>query len=703
MGSLLEQDPQIKAVYDALQADPEDALRQATDLLRSAGADRALAAKAKRATSSVYLQKGETRAAVEVADEALGAFKDLGDVAGQASALRALAEARLYEGRPELAAQPVADALQRFRDGQEVKGEAFTLLLQAEIKTAQEDYEEGAAKAAESMVAFKKLAAKDRDHAAGCFLVKLSEFYLSAWKPSEAVEAADEAVKLFRGLSGSEGKAGEGAAVHALAVAHLADQKTDAALTEVNDALGIFKSLNDRAGQGAALRTKINVFLADKKRPEARGVASEAVAMFRAAGDAKGEAGAQLLVAEVCIQTLQSSDAVSAANEALRLYQDLDSKAGQAAALAAITTADFDNEEGKAVWAATERASLFKGMGDRYQEADALLALANVHVSRIGKKIARCSLAPAEDSIAALRAAKDAHGLFGISGYPEGMENAMRAVAQVLQYNNVASDVIAAAADPEEVFQNVLSGNYSSNRNALPQRAVAKNISKIEDIVPSAKQLERGKFAWNNPLSGYSYTLIWQSAKERTIRSRKPRGSYDILAMGSGNRTTTVPTLVQARSNDASERNDPLVVYMMSTDAKNNYASSMMSAVQTIAAMITAKLPRLTFVQFDECHFDWQDTKVRQCNIYPVILGLVRSARIEAPNVTIGVVGGDAASWLADPAPMIESIFDTIETDESELIYKRGDAFAPLLVHKPMDDPVQFVKPKKKTWGNTVR
>jgi len=332
-----------------------------------------------------------------------------------------------------------------------------------------------------------------------------------------------------------------------------------------------------------------------------------------------------------------------------------------------------------------------------------LLALANAHVARIAKKIARCSLAPADDSIGALKAAKEAFAIFDATSFYDGMENARRAVAQVLSYNNVAAEVVASLPNPEEVFQAVMEGKYSSSKNALPQTpAYTKNL-KIEEIVPSAKQLERGKFAWNNPLAGYSYTLIWQPAKDRQVRNRRPRGSYDIMTLNTGTKTSAVPTALQARSNDAADRTEPLVVYMVSTDAKTNYATTMMTAVQTIGAMITAKLQRLTILQFDESHFDWTDTKVRQCNLYPVLLGLLRSARIEAPNVTIGFVGGDMASWISNPAPMIESVFDTVESDESEVIYKRGDAFAPLLVHKPLDDPVQFVKPKKKAWGASVK
>mmetsp|Transcript_82988 Transcript_82988/g.209196 ORF Transcript_82988/g.209196 Transcript_82988/m.209196 type:complete len:705 (+) Transcript_82988:121-2235(+) len=701
MWSIGEQDPEIKAVLDTLEADADEALKKAEELLRAAQAkgDKAAVARTKRALSCIYFQKGEAMKAQEAAKDSVATFKELKDTAGQCLALRCSVEVQVYLGDVAAATKLVTGALSEFRTASDAKGEAYMVLLQAELMSASEDYDGAAAQAAGVKDVYNKMDSKSKDQSVGYCLLKLSEFYMQCWKPEEAVQAAEDAVAIFRGLSGKEAKPGEAAALHVLAQALVTDQKCEAAVTKVNDALVIFSSLGDKVAQTAAMRTKINAYIADKKSDEARNVAVEAAGVFRKAGDVKGEATAQLLVAEVCVQTNQKTEAVAAATEALKLFKTADSKAGQAAALSAISTADFDNELGQGISAAKERVELFKEMQDGAQQADALMALANIHVARMGRKIARCSIASQEDSIAALRAAKDAHGLFGYTGNPGGMETAMRAVAQVLLYNGVPSDVIEVVRDPEEVFQDVMNGKYSDKKNALPQSAVVPSNKKIEEIVPSAKQLERGKFGWSDPLKGYSYTLIWQPAKDRTARNKRPRGSYDVVGLTSGSKISAAPALFQTRSNDACERDDPLVVYMVSNDVKENYCSAVMSAVNVCGAMITAKMTRITFVSFDEAHFDWTDTKVRQPNFHPAILGMLRSLRLEAPNMTVGFVGGDAPSWIADPAPMIESIFDVLESDESEVIYKRGDAFAPLLVHRPLDEATQFVKPKKKQHG----
>lgn len=348
----------------------------------------------------------------------------------------------------------------------------------------------------------------------------------------------------------------------------------------------------------------------------------------------------------------------------------------------------------EAIPAAQAQARLARERGDKAQEASALHDLALAYIARLGKKLGTCSIPSAEDSMGGLRAAKDAHALFLELGNREGQAKALSAIGKVLLINGVQPEAIESAHDPEAVFADVLSGKYTTAKNALPPKPMNKQ-ARLEDVVPSSKQLEKGKFAWNNPTAGYSYTLIWQPTKDRQIVNRKPRGQYDILSLTTGSKNTALPAIVAARSSDASERSDPMVVFVTSNDCGMHYATAMISAQNTIAAMITARVTKLTFVQLGESHTDYTDTKARQVEMSPVTLAILRSARIEAPFLTIGFVGGDLASWVANPAPMIDSLFDTIESDECEVMYKRGEAFAPTIVHKPMEDTVQFVKPRK--------
>mmetsp|Transcript_56116 Transcript_56116/g.125245 ORF Transcript_56116/g.125245 Transcript_56116/m.125245 type:complete len:362 (-) Transcript_56116:122-1207(-) len=354
--------------------------------------------------------------------------------------------------------------------------------------------------------------------------------------------------------------------------------------------------------------------------------------------------------------------------------------------------AESDPQEGLA--ACQLRVKRAKESGDAAQEAEALLSLARARLARLSKKLGSCSVADREDSVEALRAAKDAHGLFSSRGNAAGQAAVLQIVARVLLFNGVHPDVVEATGDPAEIFSEVMSGKFTSPKNALPPKPNVP-LPKLEEAVPDSKQLDRGKFGWRNPIAGYCYTVVWQPTKDRNIGNKQARGQYDILTLRSGHKHNAVPTAVGLRSNDASERNEHMMVFMTTHDHALNYSSTVMNVQHTIGGVVAANLRKLVFVQFGESFFDWTDTSARTVEMHSLTLGILRSARIEAPFLTIGFVGGDLASWAQDPAPMIESIFDTIESDECEIIYRNGEGFAPSMVHKPLEDTVSAVKPGK--------
>ncbi|CAE7248043.1 unnamed protein product [Symbiodinium pilosum] len=446
--------------------------------------------------------------------------------------------------------------------------------------------------------------------------------------------------------------------------------------------------------QSQAMSTKIDIYLKQQKRPEARAVAAEAAALFKTVNDPKSEAKAQLLVAEVCTQTHRYQEAATAGREALRLAKVAGDRAGQADAWKAMGVAamEFDLDKALAAW--QELAKLAKELREPAQEAAAYMGMARARLSRLSKKLGTCAVADRDDSIEALRAAKDAHSLFAASGNAVEQTTALQLVARVLLFNGVHPDVVEASGDPSEIFAQVMSGKYTSSKNALPAKPNVP-LPKLEEAVPDSKQLDRGKFGWRNPIAGYCYTVVWQPTKDRNIGNKQARGQYDILTLRSGYKHNAVPTAVGLRSNDASERNEHMMVFMTTQDHALNYSATVMNVQHTIGGVVAANCRKLVFVQFGESFFDWTDTSARTVEMHSLTLGLLRSARIEAPFLTIGFVGGDLASWAQDPAPLIESIFDTIESDECEIIYRNGEGFAPSMVHKPLEETVSAVKPGK--------
>jgi hypothetical protein len=393
--------------------------------------------------------------------------------------------------------------------------------------------------------------------------------------------------------------------------------------------------------------------------------------------------------------------ALATAKEAVSSAKD---KKLEAQAIEALATVYMSKTEPVlAITEATKAVAAAKESGDKATEASATLTLANAYVASIGKSMGKCSLASAQDSISALKAGKDAHALFAETGGSEGMMEVMHAIGLVLMYNQVEPALIEAARDPEQIYQDVMAGRYSHSKNAFPPESQPKQM-KLEEVVPSSQQLSRGKFAWRNALEGYSYTLIWQPCRDRGSFQVRNHSSYDITAVNTGVKTTSVPALLGIRSSEPANRDDALMVHMTSVDTGPHYGADMMSVMNVIAAVVVARLKYITFVGFGEHHADWQDVRNRQVHMYPCVLSIIRSARLEQPNIQIGYVCGDAPSWLQDPAPLIENIFDTIEELESEVIYRKGDAYAPLLVHRPLDEAVQYVKPKKaSSWANEAK
>eukprot|EP00437_Effrenium_voratum_P057417 CAMPEP_0181523748 /NCGR_PEP_ID=MMETSP1110-20121109/68061_1 /TAXON_ID=174948 /ORGANISM="Symbiodinium sp., Strain CCMP421" /LENGTH=482 /DNA_ID=CAMNT_0023654429 /DNA_START=46 /DNA_END=1493 /DNA_ORIENTATION=+ len=472
-------------------------------------------------------------------------------------------------------------------------------------------------------------------------------------------------------------------AANALAAAKslLKEGSYEDALAKAEEATAGFQQAGNQKMQSEAMSAKIDIYLKLQRRPEARAAAQEAVALFKAVNDPQAEAKAQLLVSQVCMQTQRYQEAAAAGREALRLARVAGDQSQQADAWRALAVAAEQFDLDKAIPSWQEVAKLTK---DSPGEAQAQLGLARAHMGRLSKKLGSCAVADKDDSIEALRAAKEAHAIY------RSQNDAARGV---LLFNGVHPDVVEASGDPSEIFSAVLSGTYSSSKNALPKPNL--KPMKLEEAVPDSKQLDRNKFGWRNPIAGYCYTVVWQPTKDRGVGNNKPRGQYDMLMLRTGHKHHAVSTSVGLRANDASERNEHMMVFMTTQDHGLNYSSCMMNAQHTLGGVVTTNLRKLVFVQFGESFFDWTDTSARTVEMHSVTLGLLRSARIEAPFMTIGFVGGDLASWVQDPQPLIESIFDTVESDECEVIYKNGEGFAPSMVHKPLEDSMQSVKPGK--------
>lgn len=523
----------------------------------------------------------------------------------------------------------------------------------------------------------------------------LAFVYCAQGKYEEAVQTAQASIDR---ATGAGDRFGEATAKNSLARVLCQTPTPDLGRARAvqAEAVAIYQEIGEAGKMGVpdCVRTLVQIILVEKQPDSARSTVKDWIKGYAASPDKYFHGGLSLVLSEACLATLKTAEALAAAKEAAKTFEAIGDLPNQALSLLNVVSADMMSTNGEAVSACETRVRLFKELGDQPKEAAAVSLLAQAHVSQIGLKLATCAIASTADTMGGLKSAKEAYALYTSLGDRDGMDGAMGLFGRVLMYNGVSATVIETMTDPEEIYQDVMSGKYTTPTNAFPPAPQVKQ-PKVEEIIPTARQLDRAKFTWQQPNAGYSYTLIWQAVKDRNITNKKPRGSYDVLTLNTGTKSGSLAQAFTTMCNEANSRNKSMVVYMTSQDHNTKYATNIITQQSTLACLITSKVNTVSFVQFGEGHFDWTDIRARQVNMYPVTLALMRSCRIEVPTVNIGFVSGDAASWMADPTPLIEDLFNTLESDECEICYRRGEPYGPLIVHRPQEEGVQYVKAKK--------
>merc|ERR1719361_452254 len=295
-------------------------------------------------------------------------------------------------------------------------------------------------------------------------------------------------------------------------------------------ASAIFQEISVLYGVADCVRTMAAAHLAVNNYDAAKKTVSVWIEGYKASPDKFIKAALVLVLAEVEFAKLKTAAGLAGAKEAAKIFEEIGDKSNEAMALFHIISAEMMTINGEVVAACEKRVTLFKELADQAKEAAAVKLLAEAFVSQIGLKLATCSIASTMDTIGGLKAAKEAHALFTSLGDRDGIDSALGLFGRVLMYNGVSATVIESMTDPEEIYQDVMSGKYTTTKNAFPPSPVVKQ-PKVEEIIPTAKQLDRGSFKWMYPNSGYVYTLIWQAVKDRNITNKKPRGSYDVITL----------------------------------------------------------------------------------------------------------------------------------------------------------------------------
>jgi len=355
--------------------------------------------------------------------------------------------------------------------------------------------------------------------------------------------------------------------------------------------------------------------------------------------------------------------------------------------------------------AGTEALAIFQELGLVGDEAAAQLCVSNAHLGQIALQAMRNKFPARVDTVGALRAAKAALKLFGELDDVAGKERATRTVSSALLATGVPANMVP---NPEQLVQTIdvaglvgeLGGHGSPFQEpALEVRNVASGTASRANAALTARDVfEPKRFKWRDPLKENCYALIWEPYEDKG--QAKPNQNQRVLALSQGARSTVLPLYHSLKPHDPTigpaSGDQALCVHINTYDCSTNYGASLMASLQTISAMVVAKLRRLTFVQVGEAPLESMDSPnalaARQISMSPCTLALLRSARIEAPQLSIGFVAGDLASWMSCREELVSAVFDSIDSEETELMWSRTQPMMPTLIEKPLPEPTMQKK-----------
>eukprot|EP00929_Paragymnodinium_shiwhaense_P110985 TRINITY_DN7838_c0_g1_i1.p1 TRINITY_DN7838_c0_g1~~TRINITY_DN7838_c0_g1_i1.p1 ORF type:complete len:424 (+),score=80.13 TRINITY_DN7838_c0_g1_i1:114-1385(+) len=330
--------------------------------------------------------------------------------------------------------------------------------------------------------------------------------------------------------------------------------------------------------------------------------------------------------------------------------------------------------------------------------ASAQVAVAEAQLGRIALLAEQAKLPCRADTLGALRAAKAAYRAYSAAGDAEGKERAGRAMSAALLASGVPASMSPSpeAACRQADLPGLLADLGAASSPFQAPELTVRGVDKLKKpgASPGASRVfDRSSFGWTDPSADYTYQLIW----EKYNRAKNKAKKLDVLAVAHGSRSSALPLYHSLRPHDPAESREaagkPLCVHINTYNSSTNYGSCLMASMHTISSMVTGNLRKLTFVQLGECAPEGSipgetySTAARQVALSPAILAMIRSARIEVPQLAIGFVAGDAASWMTDREQMISAIFEqheNIEEGETELMWRRGEPYMPTLKKAPL-------------------
>jgi len=220
------------------------------------------------------------------------------------------------------------------------------------------------------------------------------EAHISRNNPQEAVAVAFESVKRFRNNGNSRQAI---RALHSLVLAHHANLNYEEALRAAQEAIDKCSGLNLKTLHSHILETLAHVHVEMQNFTEAKQAALDAVGLLNGIGATEVECKARMfLLARICVQIEEYGEAVKASNDALKIARDVGDRPleGQAMLALCVTQGMAKNYD-KALKAGELAAEVFHEVGGNFKidEAKAWQTMAELHMA-IGElsQALRCSV-----------------------------------------------------------------------------------------------------------------------------------------------------------------------------------------------------------------------------------------------------------------------------------------------------------------------
>jgi tetratricopeptide (TPR) repeat protein len=457
-------------------------------------------------------------------------------------------------------------------------------------------------------------------------------------------------------------------------------------LVKENDAVGgkvvgtltkaadIFKQLKDEEAAKEVLKCLASAGSDYGNSDEAVKAADEMIHLVRNSKDDSALGAACLLKSEVCLESGRSREAAKAAREAQKSYSKCGAKKEEAQSYLAIAYAEMNNEYGEAPAAARAAASLYRSMNDKDGQAGATYTLASAHLALLAIKQRTCVVPSKADTTAAMNAAREAHELYRMTGNAEGQTKSNEIVRTILAVNGSNdSPMLTDSSGGDEIDAG--SWKYQKEKKAAP---------------PGGVEFNHSKFSWRDATASNHYTLVWELEVKGLFQNKN--AAYKAQMISKAARSVAMPMYhcLKNSFNAAAGNEGPMMIHMNAMNSSWEYGTAMMASINTVAAMAACKLTKLVFMQVGESPPGAVDerNKCRQVYMSPVTLSILRTARLEMPNMTLGYIALDAVTWHSNRSEVIASLPDVLQSEESEVHFTKGTPIAPCIVQRPIPPQV---------------